>query len=59
MILDSNHYSVKAGVRNEAGDVSGDCDIGCIKQAASLHNTFITSELASKLYSVPSTPAQA
>ena len=56
MILDNDHL-VKAGAGNKAEGASGDGDTRHMKQVASLHNTFITSELASEPHGVPSTPA--
>jgi hypothetical protein len=58
VILDDDH-PVEAGAGNEAEGASGDSDSRHIKQVASLHNTFTTSELASEPHGVPSTPAQA
>ena len=55
MILDNN-YLVKAGTRNKAEGASGNSDTRYIKRVASLYNTFLTLELASKPYGVPSTP---
>ena len=45
MTLD-NDDSDDAGAGDEAKGASGDIDIGCIKQGASLHKIFVTSDLA-------------
>jgi hypothetical protein len=58
VILD-NDDSDDAGAGDKAEGASGDVDTGCIKQDASLYNTFTTSELASEPHSVPSASAQA
>ena len=58
MIL-SNDHPIEASARNEAEGPSGDGDTRYIERDASLHNTFTTSELASKPHGVPSTPVQA
>jgi hypothetical protein len=58
VILD-NGDSDDASARDEAEGASSDIDNGCIEQDASLYDTFIISELASKPHGMPSASAQA
>jgi hypothetical protein len=56
VILD-NDDSDDAGAGDKAEGASGDVDTGCIKQDASLYDTFTTSELASEQHGASSAPA--
>jgi hypothetical protein len=56
VILD-NSDSDNAGAGNEAEGASGDVDTRCIKQDASLYDTFTISGLTSKPHGMP--PASA
>ena len=58
MIL-NNNYLVKASAKNKAEGAFKDSDTKHIKRVTSLHNTFITLELAFKLYNMLFTLAQA
>jgi hypothetical protein len=55
VILNNNHL-VKVGARNKAKGASGNSNTRYIKRVTSLYNTFLTLELVSKPYGVPSTP---
>jgi hypothetical protein len=57
MILD-NGNSNDTSVKDETKGASGNIDIECIKQDASLYNTFIISKLAFKSQGMPFAFAQ-